>query len=137
MRTCDQFASSSSASIIARDVCTPWPISAWGTIAVNVLSGDIFNQTSNSASPSEPTRPATWSERSPRRIATPKTTTPPAVTAVVMKARRVHLPIGLRLIPQCIDRARRPLDAFANARISTAAADVAGHREVDIGVARC
>ena len=53
-----------------------------------------------------------------------------------MNARRVHLPIGVRLIPQCVDCARRTLDTFAYARICAAAADVAGHREIDVGIAR-
>src|SRR4051812_3363600 len=124
---------SSSAISMGSDVYTPWPISDRAVISVTMLSSEMCTHAFGVRSV-----PAACA----LRWATMEKPTirPPVIAAVVlMKSRREGSAMLFICFPLGLGGAHgggRILDGRANAVVGAAAAHVAAHRGVDVGIAR-
>src|SRR5256712_13999200 len=127
MRTSFQSASSSSATIWASAVPTPWPISAFVMCTVMIPSGVIVRVAfgSNAAA-------ADASRAPPPGMVKLRVRPAPATAVVFRKSRR----LSSVLVLFGLDPPRGALDRALDAQIRGAAADVAGHRGHDLLVGR-
>src|SRR2546425_12852325 len=127
--TFDQSHSSSSATIWARPVIVPWPISERATRITTVSSGRMTTQALISGAPS-----CARTTVAPNGIFRPRASPLPTAAVPMMKERRSIL--GALVImaspPLCL---RRGVDRFTHLLERAAPADVRDRR-VDIGVGR-
>jgi hypothetical protein len=154
VRTSDQSASSSSATSVASPVVLPWPISWCLLTMVTRLSAPMLtnwlgSKTAWAAAPSRPCA-AARAESGSHPMATTK---PPAARmsrrvtplragagarvgaarARFSGASRQAFIIGCMAVSSSGELRRRGVDRGADADVGGAAADVAGHRLVDVG----
>src|SRR6185369_11799237 len=123
--TFDQLHSSSSATICARPVMVPWPISERTTRMTTVSSGRSTTQAPISGEPS-----AARTTPGPNGSCKPSASPPPRAADPAMKVRR--LIFGLRFMVAPLGF-RRGVDGLAHFLERAATADV-GHRRVDVRV---
>src|SRR6185437_11361740 len=134
MRTRSQSASSSSATIAARPACVPWPTSTCLETTVTQPSGSMRMNGPNAPK-------SIFGVPRPRISAgeQPTSSAPPALAAPTSSARRVgEKSLTGAFIPAAPSggHAGGVLDRRADALIGAAAADVAAHGEIDVGVGR-
>src|SRR5690606_5583791 len=136
MRTCSQSASISSAISIGSMVLMPWPISGFLPTMVIRLSGVMLTKALSTAGADEPA--PVVAARATSGIEAVSRRPPPARAPALSNVRRLRLAAAARLrgscigcLPVCGER-----DRIADARVAGAAADVAGHRGVDLLCAR-
>src|SRR5258708_14616459 len=147
VRTSDQSASSSSATSEARPVVLPWPISWCLQITVTRLS--VPTRT-NAFGASGPVAAPSWPGSAASALvgaSQPKPMTSPVAPALCRNTRRDsdgarNSSLVKRFMNACMvsslarELRRCGVDRRADALVGRAAADVACHRAVDVGVAR-
>src|SRR5436309_7275467 len=124
MRMSFQSTSSSSATLCASAVPTPWPISAWKMCTVTRPSGVsviwVFGSQAESAAASRTPRPGSVND---------SVRPTPATVVVLMKSRRSIRRAMSHPLGGALDRA-------PDTQVGRAAAQVARHRGVDVRVGR-
>src|SRR5262245_7476004 len=125
--TFDQSHSSSSATIWARPVIVPCPISDRATRMTTVSSGRMTTQWVTSGAP-----PCARTTRGPVEMSIPRARPPPTAAVPTMNERRLNFPVALIMVA-LLSGLRRGVDGLAHLLERAAATDV-GDRAVDVGI---
>src|SRR5271154_1621048 len=130
--------SSSSATIIAIEVRTPWPMSDLATLSVTELSGSMTTKALTSSGDLS----VSGLHGSPAMVVAPANSganaaiiSPPAADSPAWINERRESMMVIRALPSDLDQFGGAMNRGADARVGPAAADI-GHPVVDVGVAR-
>src|SRR5215470_19247553 len=135
MRTWLQSQSSSSATIIGRDVLTPWPISGFFATMVTVPSGAMETNAESTAA-AELLSSIASSADAGSGISASSARPPPARREALRTARRSSMAGASGDMTALLFHAGSNADGAADPVVTGAAADVAGHGRVDLRIAR-